>query len=111
MSRLPRTTGLLMILTTGPSMIHPLTWRVSAKRYEKQMPTSPPAARSAKTRSAPATAFPQNEVEVMIHVEAEPDPDDLDVGYAQLASEFNSDTANGERLAARERLCGSDGEP
>lgn len=47
----------------------------------------------------------------MIHVEAEPDPDDLDVGYAQLASEFNSDTANGERLAARERLCGSDGEP
>lgn len=86
MSRLPRTTGLLMILTTGPSMIHPLTWRVSAKRYEKQMPTSPPAARSAKTRSAPATAFPQHEVEVMIHVEAEPDPDDLDVGYAQLAS-------------------------
>lgn len=37
----------------------------------------------------------------MIHVEAEPDPDDLDVGYAQLASEFNSETADGERRAAR----------
>ena len=93
------------------SGLSPATMSISAaKRYEKQMPTSPPAARSAKTRSAPATAFPQNEVEV-IHVEAEPDPDDLDVGYAQLASEFNSDTANGERRAARERLCGSDGEP
>ena len=39
----------------------------------------------------------------MIHVEAEPDPDDLDVGYAQLAAEFNSETADVERLAARDR--------
>ena len=42
----------------------------------------------------------------MIHVEAEPDPDDLDVGYAQLAAEFNSETANGERRAARDRYTG-----
>lgn len=37
----------------------------------------------------------------MIRTEAEPDPDDLDAGYSQLAEEFNSDTANGERRAAR----------
>ena len=47
----------------------------------------------------------------MIHVEVEPDPDDLDVGYAQLASEFNSETADGERLAARDRYAGRTGEP
>lgn len=29
--------------------------------------------------------------------------DDLDVCYAQLAAEFNSDTANAERRAARDR--------
>lgn len=29
--------------------------------------------------------------------------DDLDVAYAQLAAEFHSDTANGERRAARDR--------
>ncbi|MFT9635544.1 hypothetical protein ACM0CO_24645, partial [Mycobacteroides abscessus subsp. abscessus] len=52
---------------------------------------------------------PENEVEV-IHVEAEPDPDDLDVGYAQLASEFNSETADGERQAARDRYAGRTGE-
>ena len=46
----------------------------------------------------------------MIHVEAEPDPDDLDVGYAQLASEFNSETAGVERLAARDRYAGRTGE-
>ena len=45
----------------------------------------------------------------MIHVEAEPDPDDLDVGYAQLASEFNSETADGERQAARDRYAGRTG--
>ncbi|ORU95648.1 hypothetical protein AWB94_31435 [Mycolicibacterium canariasense] len=32
MSRLPRTTGLLMISTTGLSMIYPLTLRVYANR-------------------------------------------------------------------------------
>ncbi|OHU46024.1 hypothetical protein BKG82_28730 [Mycobacteroides chelonae] len=90
--------------TTGRS-----TWRTFANHYENQKPTSPPAARSAKTRSAPATAFPGNEVEV-IHVEVEPDTDDLDVGYAQLASEFNSETANGERRAARDRYAGRTGE-
>lgn len=90
--------------TTGRS-----TWRTFANHYKNQKPTSPPAARSAKTRSAPATAFPGNEVEV-IHVEAEPDPDDLDVGYAQLASEFNSETADGERRAARDRYAGRTGE-
>ena len=90
--------------TTGRS-----TWRTFANRYEKQEPTSPPAVRSAKTRSAPATAFPGNEVEV-IHVEAEPDPDDLDVGYAQLAAEFNSETADVERRAARDRYAGRTGE-
>jgi hypothetical protein len=46
----------------------------------------------------------------VIHVEAEPDPDDLDVGYAQLASEFNSETADGERQAARDRYAGRTGE-
>jgi hypothetical protein len=62
-------------------------------------------------RSIPAlpAAFPGNEVEV-IHVEAEPDPHDLDVGYAQLASEFNSETADGERRAARDRYAGRTGE-
>ena len=85
------------------------TWRTFANHYENPKPTSPPAARSAKTRSAPATAFPGNEVEV-IHVEAEPDPDDLDVGYSQLASEFNSETADVERLAARDRYAGRTGE-
>lgn len=39
----------------------------------------------------------------MIRTDAEPDPDDLDAGYSQLAAEFNSDTANGERRAARDR--------
>ncbi|MCZ0732428.1 MULTISPECIES: hypothetical protein [Mycolicibacterium] len=39
----------------------------------------------------------------MIRAEAEPDPDDLDVGYAQLAAEFNSETAKGERRSARDR--------
>ncbi len=90
--------------TTGRS-----TWRTFVNRYEKQKPTSPPAVRSAKTRSAPATAFPGNEVEV-IHAEAEPDPDDLDAGYAQLASEFNSETADVERRAARDRYAGRTGE-
>ena len=42
----------------------------------------------------------------MIHVEAEPDPDDLDVGYSQLASEFNSETADCERRTARDRYTG-----
>lgn len=37
---------------TGPS-----TWRTFAKHYENQKPTSPPEERSAKTRSAPSTAF------------------------------------------------------
>lgn len=86
--------------TTGRS-----TWRTFANHYENQKPTSPPAARSAKTRSAPATAFPENEVE-MIRTEPEPDPDDLDVGYAQLAAEFNSVTANVERRSARDRYAG-----
>lgn len=53
-------------------------------------------------RFASATAFPENEVQV-IRTEAEPDPNDLDVGYAQLAAEFNSETANGERRSARDR--------
>jgi hypothetical protein len=39
----------------------------------------------------------------VIRTEAEPDPNDLDVGYAQLAAEFNSETANGERRCARDR--------
>lgn len=39
----------------------------------------------------------------MIRTEAEPDPNDLDVGYAQLAAEFNSETANDERRSARHR--------
>ncbi|OHT48636.1 hypothetical protein BKG58_06665 [Mycobacteroides abscessus subsp. abscessus] len=67
--------------------------------------------RSLTKPSIPAlpAAFPENEVEV-IHVEAEPDPDDLDVGYAQLASEFNSETADGERQAARDRYAGRTGE-
>lgn len=90
--------------TTGRS-----TWRTFANRYENPKPTSPPAARSAKTRSAPATTFPGNEVEV-IHVEAEPDPDDLDAGYGQLAAEFNSETADVERRAARDRYAGRTGE-
>lgn len=42
----------------------------------------------------------------MIRTDAEPDPDDLDAGYSQLAAEFNSDTANGERRAARDRYTG-----
>lgn len=46
----------------------------------------------------------------MIHVEAEPDPDDLDVGYAQLASEFNSETADGERPGCADRYAGRTGE-
>ena len=46
----------------------------------------------------------------MIHVEAEPDPDDLDVGYAQLALGFNSETAGVERRAARDRYAGRTGE-
>lgn len=99
-----------MISTTGLSMIHPLTLRVFANHYENQKPTSPPAARSAKTRSAPATACPGNEVEV-IRTEAEPDPDDLDVGYSQLAPEFNSETASVERRAAQDRDAGRTGEP
>jgi hypothetical protein len=90
-------------------MIYPLTWRTFANHYENPKPTSPPAVRSAKTRSAPATAFHGNEVEV-IHVKAEPDPDDLDVGYAQLASEFNSESADVERRAARDRYAGRTGE-
>lgn len=36
-------------------------------------------------------------------MEADPDPDDLDVGYSQLASEFNGETADVERRAARDR--------
>lgn len=43
----------------------------------------------------------------MIRTDAEPDPDDLDVGYSQLASEFNSETADGERRAAPGPLYGS----
>lgn len=46
-----------MISTTGLSMTQPLTLRVSANHYENQKPTSPPAARSAKTRYASATAY------------------------------------------------------
>lgn len=42
----------------------------------------------------------------MIRTDAEPDPDDLDAGYSQLAEEFNSDTTNGERRAARDRYTG-----
>lgn len=42
----------------------------------------------------------------MIRTDAEPDLDDLDVGYSQLASEFNSETADGERRAARDRYTG-----
>lgn len=42
----------------------------------------------------------------MIRTEPEPDPDDLDVGYAQLAAELNSDTANVERRSARDRYAG-----
>ena len=91
--------------TTGRS-----PWRTFANHYENPKPTSPPAARSAKTRAAPRYSLPWNEVEV-IHVEAEPDPDDLDVGYAQLAAEFNSETANVERQAARDRYAGRTGEP
>jgi hypothetical protein len=95
----------LTISTTGLSLTQPLTLRVSANHYENQKPTSPPAARSAKTRSAPATAFRENEVKV-IRTEAEPDPDDLDAGYSQLAEEFNCETTNGERRAARDRYTG-----
>jgi len=47
----------------------------------------------------------------VIPTEAAPDPDDLNVGYAQLASEFNSETANVERQAARDRYAGRTGEP
>jgi len=39
----------------------------------------------------------------VIRIEAEPDPDDLDAGYARLAAEFNSETTDGERRAARDR--------
>jgi hypothetical protein len=39
-------------------------------------------------------------------MEAEPDPDDLDAGYSELAVEFNSDTANDERRAARNHYTG-----
>ena len=46
----------------------------------------------------------------MIRAEAEPDPDDLDVGYAQLAAEFNSEIADVERRAARDRYAGRTGE-
>lgn len=42
----------------------------------------------------------------MIRTDAEPDPDDLDVDYSQLASEFNGETADGERRAARDRYTG-----
>lgn len=91
--------------TTGRS-----TCRTFANHYENQKPTSQPAARSAKTRPAPATAFPENEAKV-IRTEAEPDPDGLDVGYSQLASEFNSETANVERQAARDDYAGRTGEP
>ncbi|MBN7297563.1 hypothetical protein PP568_25280 [Mycobacteroides abscessus] len=42
----------------------------------------------------------------MIRTEAEPDPDDLDAGYSQLAEEFNCETTNGERRAARDRYTG-----
>lgn len=47
----------------------------------------------------------------MIRTEAEPDPDGLDVGYSQLAPEFNSEAANVERRAARDRYAGRTGEP
>lgn len=47
----------------------------------------------------------------MIRTEAELDPGDLDVGYAQLAAEFNSETANVERRAARDRYAGRTQEP
>jgi hypothetical protein len=42
----------------------------------------------------------------VIRTDAEPNLNDLDAGYSQLAEEFNSDTANGERRAARDRYTG-----
>lgn len=37
--------------------------------------------------------------------------DDLDVAYAQLAAEFDTDTASGERRAARDRYAGQPERP
>ncbi|WP_370333829.1 hypothetical protein [Mycolicibacterium hippocampi] len=42
----------------------------------------------------------------MIPTDPESNPNDLDAGYSQLAEEFNGDTADSERRAARDRYTG-----